>query len=108
MGKFTLLIQVQDKGEEKSSTSVTVNVNDANEAPTLKKKKDAQGDEISLVERDVDEESGYKKKVGSVIQCEDDDAGDKNSDGECTGTSTIHGHYKEQTETNVEVGYFVF
>merc|ERR1711871_340230 len=60
--KFTLLIKVNDS-EKSSSASVSVYIRDQNEPPKLKKKKDAQGDEIATVERDIDEKSTTKKKL---------------------------------------------
>jgi hypothetical protein len=107
--KFTLLIKVTDAGSESSETSVTVHVRDDNEAPALKKKKDAQGDEIKTVERDIDESSDYKEKVGDIIQCVDDDEADKNSDGECTAICEIVDHYADLTGTDkLSEKYFTF
>jgi hypothetical protein len=106
--KYTLLIEIEDSGGKTSSSSVDIHIRDANEAPTLKHKKDAQGDEIDPVERDIDERSNYEEKVGDVIQCDDDDSEDQNSNGDCTGTCQITGHYKKNDGTSATDAYFMF
>ena len=106
--KYTLLIEIEDSGGKTSSSSVDIHIRDANEAPTLKHKKDAQGDEIDPVERDIDERSNYEEKVGDVIQCNDDDSEDQNSNGDCTGTCQVTGHYKKNDGTSATDAYFMF
>merc|ERR1711871_16434 len=105
--KYTLLIEITDDANGTSSSSIDVHIRDANEAPSLKYKKDAQGDEIKPVERDIDEGSNYNAKVGDVIQCLDDDSEDNDSNDDCTATCKIVAHHDKEDGTNI-TEYFMF
>merc|ERR1711871_1304109 len=113
--KYTLLVKATDNngvGSEKKEdeASVVINVRDENEAPTLKKKKTASGEEINLIERDIDEDSEGKTNVGDPLVCEEEDEEDKSKAGKCIATCTIleNTHAEDANgDTLIEEEYFV-
>merc|ERR1711871_503695 len=108
--KYTLLIKATDmegasNGLE-DEASVVINVRDSNEAPTLKKKKTASGEEIDLVERDIEEDSEAESKVGDELVCEEEDKSDQSQAGKCIATCRIVKHKKTQNGAEETEEYF--
>ena len=108
--KYTLLVKATDENSqgESDEASVVINVRDANEAPTLKKKKTASGEEINLIERDVDEESESETNVGDPLVCVEEDKSDKSKAGKCIATCSIIAHAEdEKGESSIDSTYFL-